>query len=98
VTAPQNPPFAETEIGIVEAIGVPLALEDAHKVLDLIRKAHARGVADAMPMVTDIVNAAVLAERRACADAVRSQSFFRHFDASMAREQCYAAIVERGGL
>lgn len=94
----RNPRFVDTSIGLGEAAGLTLAMEDAPKLSALLLRTHARGVADAAPMMADAVKEAVLAERRACAEAVRSQSFFRHFDAGMAREQCYQAIVERGGL
>lgn len=65
--APQNQPFSSTVLGLGEVLGITLSLEDAPKVARLIREAHARGAADAFPMVADVVAAAVAAEHEACA-------------------------------
>lgn len=43
----------------------------------------------------DLLDKATMTERMACAKVVKQQSFFRHFDASMARDQCYEAILAR---
>ena len=49
-----------------------------------------------LDQLRELLTKATVTERKACAKVVRQQSFFRHFDANMARDQCYAAILARG--